>query len=111
MPFTLLPEVETDDVHVYFTRTEKAFYIISLRKPTSPAFKLQAPLPILWGDRIRLVGAKEDRVLRWEWEDGTLSIEVDEAAVESTGGGIAWVFELQYNTEAKSSTARFEDEL
>jgi hypothetical protein len=103
--FALLPEVTTDRIHVQFTRTPHAFYIISLQRPTTPHFEIDAPLPILDLDKIRLLGAKtknsgkHDGELEWRWRDGLLSIEIEEEALDAVEGepeGIAWVFEVEY---------------
>lgn len=120
MPFALLPEVTTDGIHVQFTRTNHAFYIISLKRPTTPYFEIDAPLPILEHDRIRLLGAKprgggkDDGELEWRWRDGVLSIEIVEEALDAVEGaaGIAWVLEVEYvGTERSGGIQRIGDEL
>jgi hypothetical protein len=116
----LLPEVTTNRIHVQFTRTHHAFYISSLKRPTTPYIEIDAPLPILENDRIRLLGAnsvvggKDDRELEWHWRDGVLSIGIEEEALDAVEGaaGIAWVFEVEYvGKERSSGRERIGDEL
>jgi hypothetical protein len=120
VPFALLPEVTADRIHVQFTRTHHSFYIISLKRPTTPYFEIDAPLPILENDRIRLLGAKpvgggkDDGELEWRWRDGVLTIEIGEEALDEGEGaaGIAWVFEVEYvGKERPGGRERIGDEL
>ncbi|ORY24452.1 alpha-L-fucosidase-domain-containing protein [Naematelia encephala] len=109
VPFTLVPEVITPELNVQFTRTETALYIISLKKP-SGRLTIPAPLPVLEGDHVNLIGAQSGQKLDWEWEDGSLIIHVPEGAVEEAGLGIAWVFEVIYQ-RVNEMTKKWSDEL
>ena len=101
-PFPLLPELILPEKHLdlRFTRTPRALYILSLKKPKS-VMVIPARLPILKGDVISLVGRHGLIELDWEWveSEGELRILVGEtgkARVEINRERIAWVFEVSY---------------
>ncbi|KAK8864116.1 hypothetical protein IAR55_001362 [Kwoniella newhampshirensis] len=98
-PFVILPELITDAIDVRFTRTTEAFYVVSLRPPTSPIFEIPAPLPILPGDRVTLLGAGlggNSYELQWNSSHFSTSFEISEEIVNITGLGIAWVIAVKY---------------
>lgn len=92
-PFEPYPEHNADGVHVEFTRTPDAFYIISLKRP-GQRMAIQAPLPVLAGDSIVAITPEGDKKVNWLYEDGTLVL--DTKGIEFDEDGIAWVFEVQY---------------
>jgi len=94
--FPLLPGLIDRNLNLdlRFTRTQDAFYIISLSRP-SATMEIRAPLPILEEDRILLLGeGGRDRELQWKWKGETLTLEIGSEAVEEAGRGIAWVLEV-----------------
>lgn len=95
-PYALLPEVQTDDVHVQFTRKPDAFYIISLRKPgRSLSIPTPAPLLLLPGDELYAITPFGDVPVGWVCSDGEYEFELDN--VQWSDNGIAWVLEVKYD--------------
>ena len=56
---------EVADQAVRFTQTEDAFYLLFLEKPGRHVY-VNAPLPLLPGDLVMVVGAKPDVPVPWE---------------------------------------------
>jgi hypothetical protein len=107
-PFKILPELKDDTTNVRFTKTSTAFYIISLIPPVAPAWTIAAPLPILPGDRVRLLGSDED--VSWSCSTVSTSFALTDEMVRETGRDIAWVIEVQYGGTLQPSS-HFRDEL
>ncbi|KAF2013578.1 glycoside hydrolase family 29 protein [Aaosphaeria arxii CBS 175.79] len=88
-------EVVDEGVNIRFTQTDDAFYILSLIEPIGGKLVVDAPIPILKGDRVGLVSAGEEgQDLAWSNDDGVLIIEVhgDMAAKVDK----CWVFKIEY---------------
>jgi len=81
---------------VRFTQTEDAFYILSLSSPAE-AFFIDAPLPILPGDTITMIGAGNDTKVAWRAVNEGVVITVSTAVADA--GKYCWVFKIQYSTE------------
>lgn len=96
-PFEPYPEHNADGVHVEFTRTPDAFYIISLNRPAK-RIAIPAPLPVLPGDTVVAITPGGDKTVGWSYDGGTLTL--DTSGVEFAEDGIAWVFEVQYASGA-----------
>jgi alpha-L-fucosidase len=79
---------------VRFTQTDDAFYILSLSKP-SETFVVSAPLPILEGDLITMVGAGNNTQMSWVAEEDGISITVPSAL--SDASKYCWVFKIAYS--------------
>lgn len=56
---------EIADEGVRFTQTDDAFYILFLKKP-GPVLYIDAPLPLLEGDMVTVIGGKIDVPVLWE---------------------------------------------
>lgn len=78
------------DGNLRFTERPNAFYITSLARP-GPRVTVHAPVPLLLGDSIHLLGWNGG-ALRWNRSNGHLTIDVPEAARHS--GQYAWVFKI-----------------
>jgi alpha-L-fucosidase len=78
-----------------FTTTPGAFYIIALSRPSGGVVKTSAPVPILKGDVVTLLGGS-GRALNWSAVEGGrgLVIEVGEDEVGMVES--AWAFKVQY---------------
>lgn len=96
-----------DTLDVRFTRTADAFYIISLRPPAKH-FILPAPLPILPGDTLQLIGGDTAYELPWSWEEGALHIDLTGEVLTREDFGAAWVFEVVYHQAQVSAIPRDE---
>jgi alpha-L-fucosidase len=70
----------------------EAFYISSLGDP-GPKLVVQAPVPIRKGDKVTMLG--HDRPLDWEFDGGTLTVQVPAAA--RAAGNYAWVFKVHWS--------------
>ncbi|KAF2645622.1 alpha-L-fucosidase [Massarina eburnea CBS 473.64] len=89
-------EVRDAKANVRFTQTDEAFYILSMERPVNGRLVVEAPIPILEGDVVTLLGTSG--ALEWgvEWgmENGVLTIGVDENAVDEVEH--CWVFKIEY---------------
>lgn len=102
-----MPELDTPSGRVYFTRNAMSLFVIFLDRPAG-IVSIPAPLPVLKGDRVALLGQNggpDERELSWGWDrQGTwwvdLSTDVD--------GDPAWVVEIRYATAVRE---RYRDEL
>ncbi|MFF1766646.1 alpha-L-fucosidase [Streptomyces sp. NPDC058249] len=76
----------------FTVRQNKAFYIHSL---TAPGAKLtvEAPVPIRTGDKVTMLG--HDRPLTWTVRNGSLVVDVPEAARKA--GQYVWVFKVEWH--------------
>ena len=96
----LLPEYITDSVDVRLTRSGSAVYLISFKRPTSPLV-IDAPLPILSGDEVSLLGPEGSIGVDWHTWDGKLSISIEDSELEAANvGDIAWVFKIAQNSRS-----------
>ncbi|MGW4515776.1 alpha-L-fucosidase [Streptomyces sp. NPDC004393] len=75
----------------FTVRQNKAFYIHSLTAPGS-TLTVEAPVPIRSGDKVTLLG--HDRPLTWTTRNGSLVIDVPEAARKA--GRHVWVFKVEW---------------
>ncbi|TQN64672.1 Tissue alpha-L-fucosidase, partial [Colletotrichum shisoi] len=85
---------------VRFTQTDGAFYAVFLEKPSvvDGGVWIRAPVPVVEGDVVSLVGVDGGEQLGWEYigpglEDG-FKITIDEALIEEDQYG--WVFKVLY---------------
>ena len=87
-------EVRNDDTNVRFTQTNDALYITSLHKPTAGKLVVEAPLPILVGDKVSLLGSRSGGDLQWEFDGNTLTVLFEEETLDGTEH--AWVLKIEY---------------
>ncbi|KAF2790356.1 glycoside hydrolase family 29 protein [Melanomma pulvis-pyrius CBS 109.77] len=88
-------EDRTDGSNVRFTQTNEAFYILSLERPMDGRLVVEAPIPILKGDTVSLVGHNASESLKWEVQEEVLTIQVDESVVGEVNH--CWVFKILYS--------------
>ena len=87
------PEV---GAHIRFMQTDEAFYIFSFEKPANGTLYIEAPIPILEGDEITMLGSNSSRALQWSnGEDGYLTIDTPETLLDSED--TCWVFKVAYS--------------
>ncbi|CAI6342261.1 unnamed protein product [Periconia digitata] len=67
-----------EKVNVRFTQTDDAFYILGLEEVVDGKLVVEAPLPILEGDRVVLLGGDEASELEWSFSGERLEIVFDE---------------------------------
>ena len=79
--------------NIRFTQTNDAFYILMLEKPVKK-FVVDAPVPILEGDRLSMIGAGNGTEVAWSRKDG--GIEVDIPAQLAEVGKYCWVLKVDY---------------
>jgi alpha-L-fucosidase len=79
---------------VRFTQTEDALYITSLTKPVDGKLEVRAPIPILVGDKVSLLGVIGGEDLEWSFDDEVLRVMFGEGVVD--GGSHAWVIKVEY---------------
>ncbi|KAJ0319610.1 hypothetical protein Brms1b_003768 [Colletotrichum noveboracense] len=85
---------------VRFTQTEDAFYTIFLEKPVGVDgwVSISAPIPIVEGDIVSLLGVEGGDKLEWETSGSgdkkVLKVKVDEALIDADQFG--WVFKVLY---------------
>jgi alpha-L-fucosidase len=89
-----IAEVKTNESNVRFTQTNDAFYILSLDRPIDGKIVVDAPIPILEGDEVSLLGSADSGGLEWKMEGEVLTIEVDESMVDQVEH--CWVFRILY---------------
>ncbi|MFI6335850.1 alpha-L-fucosidase [Streptomyces sp. NPDC050535] len=77
----------------FTVRQNKAFYIHSLAAPGSK-LTVAAPVPIRAGDKVTMLG--HHRPLTWKVSDGSLVIDVPEAARKA--GQHVWVFKVDWQS-------------
>ncbi|NUT27567.1 MAG: alpha-L-fucosidase [Streptomyces sp.] len=75
----------------FTVRQNEAFYIHSLARPAAKLI-VEAPVPIRSGDKVTMLG--HDRPLVWTVSDGSLVIDVPEAA--RGAGQYVWVFKVDW---------------
>jgi len=79
--------------NVRFTTTMDAFYIIALTRP-SGGLKVEAPVPIVPGDRVTLLGGS-GAALNWSLNQGTLTVHVCDMELDMILLP-AWAFKISY---------------
>ena len=87
-------EVKGNATNVRFTQTGDAFYILSLQKPADEKLVVEAPILILKGDTMSLVGSEDGKNLAWEVAQEVLTIGIDEGVVGNMEH--YWVFKIEY---------------
>jgi alpha-L-fucosidase len=75
----------------FTVRQNEAFYIHSLDRPGAK-LTVEAPVPIRNGDKVTMLG--HDRPLTWTVSNGSLVIDVPEAARRA--GQYVWVFKVEW---------------
>lgn len=93
-PWWFQPQ-DTTLTDVRFTTTTDAFYIIALSKP-SGGLKVTAPVPIVSGDEVTLLGSSGD-VLTWSSDNGTLTVQISDEDLDKVTLP-AWAFKISYAT-------------
>ncbi|MEU4491534.1 alpha-L-fucosidase [Streptomyces purpurascens] len=76
----------------FTVRQNEALYIHSLARPGAK-LTVEAPVPIRNGDKVTMLG--HDRPLTWTVSNGSLVIDVPEAA--RTAGRYVWVFKVEWH--------------
>jgi len=80
---------------VRFTTTPDAFYILAISRPGSEGLKVTAPVPVVPGDRITLLGGSGN-TLNWTVDkDGVLTVEVSDEELDLVSLP-AWAFKIPY---------------
>ncbi|KAI0118059.1 glycoside hydrolase family 29 protein [Hypoxylon sp. NC0597] len=85
---------------VRFTQTNEAFYVLFLERPVlrDGVVDIAAPVPVLEGDRISLLGVEGGEKLTWkvtgQGDQAVLEIEVDDALLDKDE--FCWVFRIEY---------------
>ena len=87
----VMPEVA--DQAIRFTQTGDAFYIFFLEKP-GPIIYVNAPLPLLYGDIVVVVGGIGDSPVRWEKAESGYTFHVPEWAWGEEE--YCWVLKIVY---------------
>lgn len=87
-------EVRDEKTDVRFTQTDDALYITSLVEPVGGGIEVRAPVPVLPGDKISLMGVQGGENLDWAFDGEVLSVSVGEDVVKA--GKYAWVFKVEY---------------
>ncbi|KAF1972248.1 alpha-L-fucosidase [Bimuria novae-zelandiae CBS 107.79] len=87
-------EVRNNETNVRFTQNNDALYITSLEKPQDGKLVVEAPFPILEGDKISLLGSGSGEELDWEFDGYVLTVFLEEEILE--GREHAWVFKIEY---------------
>lgn len=95
------PEVVdvTTGTDIRFTQTEDAFYITLLAAPESESVLVDAPVPILKGDKITAIGAGNGTELEWSFVAGkssAMGIEITLPTAIVDAGEYAWVLKIEY---------------
>lgn len=81
--------------HIRFTQTNDAFYIFTFEKPSNGTLFVEAPVPVLEGDKVTMLGSDSSVALGWSKDgDGHLTINAPETHVDLEG--ICWVFKIAY---------------
>ncbi|KAK7691888.1 hypothetical protein QCA50_005293 [Cerrena zonata] len=97
-PWFIQPEdTSTGSTNVRFTTKPDAFYIIALSRPENGVLRTSAPVPIIDGDTVHLLGGSGIE-LRWFIEDGMLGVEVDDNELDKLPVPI-WAFKVLYHLE------------
>jgi alpha-L-fucosidase len=72
------------------------FNIFTFEKPVNGTLCVEAPVPILEGDEITMVGSNSSMGLQWSKdEDGYLTIDAPKTLVDSED--TCWVFKVAYS--------------
>ncbi|KAI8624155.1 glycoside hydrolase family 29 protein [Xylariaceae sp. FL1651] len=93
-------EVVTQGLDIRFTQTEEAFYVLFLERPVvgNGSVSVPAPLPILEGDQVSLLGVEGGGNLTWklvgEENQMVLLIDIDEVLLDEDE--FCWVFKISY---------------
>lgn len=99
---------EIADNRARFTQTDDAFYILFLDEPKSSDIYIDAPLPLLKGDIISVVGGNSSHSHHITWEEGVRKNQTDESFSGSgftfhipesawAGEKYCWVLKISYN--------------
>jgi alpha-L-fucosidase len=80
--------------NVRFTQTGDALYITSLRPLPDGTLEIRAPIPILPGDKVSLIGDPEGQNLAWSFDGEIFKVVCKEHLGRS--GRHAWVFKIEY---------------
>lgn len=88
----IMPEVGP---HTRFTQTNEAFYIFTFEKPSNGTLSVEAPVPMLKGDSITMVGSNSSVALQWSKDkNGYLTINTPGALIDLED--TCWVFKIEY---------------
>ena len=86
---------------VRFTQTQDAFYVLFLEEPVPDAHgvvSVAAPLPVLPGDVVTLLGSGDAKPLPWtvKMVDGVSTFDVKVSAAALSSESYCWVFKIAY---------------
>lgn len=87
-------EVRDAETNVRFTQTADAFYVLSLEKPSGGKLIVEAPVPVLEGDKVYLLGTECEEELRWEVENGRFMVSFEDDAIDQIEH--SWVLKVEY---------------
>jgi alpha-L-fucosidase len=87
-------EVRDAHTNVRFTQTGDALYVTSLEKPVDGVLEVRAPIPILPGDKVSLLGVAGGEDLEWSFDGGVFRVLFGDRVVD--GGSHAWVVKVEY---------------
>jgi alpha-L-fucosidase len=87
-------EFRDASTNVRFTQTGDALYITSLAPLPDGTLEIRAPIPILPGDKISLIGDPKGQNLAWSFDGEMLKVAFKQHLGKS--GKHAWVFKIEY---------------
>ncbi|OAG09233.1 alpha-L-fucosidase [Paraphaeosphaeria sporulosa] len=87
-------EVRDEKVNVRFTQTDDALYVTSLEEPVGGVLEVRAPVPILEGDQVSLLGVEDGEALEWSFDGDVFRVVLGDALVRR--GKHAWVVKVEY---------------
>lgn len=88
------PEVGSS---IRFTQTDDAFYIFKFENPSNGTLFVEAPVPILAGDKVTMVGSNSSDSVPWSKDkNGYLRIDAPKPLVDQED--TCWVFKIAYGS-------------
>jgi alpha-L-fucosidase len=86
--------VRFTQTNVRFTQTGDSMYVTSLKKPVDGKLEVRAPIPILPGDKVSLLGVAGGEDLKWSFDGEVFKVMFGDGVVESENH--AWVVKIEY---------------
>lgn len=88
---------EDEVVGLRFTQTNEAFYVLSLEEPEVGQMLIDAPVPVLEGDKVVALGMRgEEREVQWEAIEGRKGIKIQVTQDVVDADEYCWVFKIEY---------------
>ncbi|KAJ4302906.1 hypothetical protein N0V90_001797 [Kalmusia sp. IMI 367209] len=87
-------EVRNTKTNIRFTQTDQALYILSLEKPRDGKLVCEAPIPVLEGDKVSLLGSDDGEELEWSFEGQLFTIFFEDSILDQNEH--SWVFKVEY---------------